>query len=94
MPSGQLCTIGDFPNVSRLFFYAVSRYGLFIEQIDRRHRERKHLVVLLDRHGTPVPIPEGSYFAHVASGEEMNLLENRLRDLSRTHDAQTAEATA
>lgn len=80
--------IGELPNPVRLFYYGISPHGLHVEIIDRRNRDKKHLVVLVDENGDPVTIPQGSRFQHVSSGEEMNLLENRLRELSRLQNAQ------
>lgn len=75
---GQLCTFGSGELLKKIFFYCTSP-GLFLEVIDRRNRNTKHLVRLVDPQGNLVPVPEGSHFEHVASGEEVNLLENYLR---------------
>lgn len=81
-PKGQLCTVGILPNITRLFYYSVSQLGLFVEVIDRRNRDMKHLLVLVDEHGTPVPLPIGCRFMHVESMESNNILENHLHRLS------------
>ena len=75
---GQLCTIGLLPNAVRVFFYDITK-GLHIEIIDRRNRDMKHLVQLVDADGNPVPIPSGARFVHVRSDECLNLLEHHLR---------------
>ncbi len=83
---GQLCTVGVYPNLTRLFFYSVSALGLHIEMIDRRNREVKHLLVLVDEHGAPVPLPENCRLAHIESQECNNLLENHLHRLSHEQE--------
>ena len=87
---GVLCTIGVIPNLTRLFFYSAGPLGLFIEMIDRRNRDLKHLLQLVDEHGRPVPIPENCRLAHIESQEANNLLENHLSRISREHE--TAKA--
>ena len=47
---GQLCTVGDLPNIKRVFYY-FTRGSLFIELIDRRNKDLKHLVRLVDAEG-------------------------------------------
>lgn len=79
---GQLATVGVLPNLRRLFYYCVVS-SLFIEIIDRKQRDTKHLMKLVDQEGNDIALPEGCRFIHVSSGEEMNLLENHLRELAR-----------
>ena len=75
---GKLCSVGVSPNQKRLFFYDVSQ-GLHIEIIDRRERELRHLVRLVDAEGNPVKIPAGSHFVELASEHCVNLLDQYLR---------------
>lgn len=83
---GQLATVGVLPNLRRLFYYSAAT-SLFIEIIDRKQRDTKHLMKLVDRDGNDVALPEGCRFIHVSSGEEMNLLENHLREHARRETA-------
>lgn len=74
---GQLCMFGTSEKMTKVFYYSTS--PLLIEVIDRRNRELKHLVRLVDGDGNQVELPEGCRFEHVRSDEELNLLENHLR---------------
>lgn len=87
---GQLASVGLYPNLTRLFYYSAGVLGVFIELIDRRNRDLKHLLVLVDAKGTPVTLPDGCRFAPVESLEQNNLLENHLYRLS--HERQEAKA--
>ena len=73
--------------MKRVFYYDVSK-GLHIELIDRRNKDQKHVVQLVDENDQPVPIPVGARFRHVCSEFGSNLLDNHLRKLSRTGDAE------
>jgi hypothetical protein len=81
---GQLCTIGSLPNLARVFYYSVA-YGLHIEIIDRRNRDTRHLVLLVDSEGVPIPIPKGARFVHVGSETGADILDNHVRSLDRKH---------
>lgn len=82
---GSLCTAGSLPNLTRVFYYCASPH-LLIEVIDRRQRSLKHLVMLVDEEGEPVPIPPGARFVHVESDADRDLLDIYVRRLSRSHD--------
>lgn len=73
--------------MKRVFYYDTSR-GLHIELIDRRNKDLKHVVRLVDAEGKPVPVPTGARFEHVCSDYGVNLLDNHLRKLSRSSDAE------
>ncbi|WP_145423041.1 hypothetical protein [Symmachiella dynata] len=68
--------------MTRVFYYSTSPQ-LLIEIIDRRKRDLKHLVRLVDRDGNPVLVPEGCRFEHIQSDECDNLLEHYAKDQER-----------
>ena len=78
---GHICTFGVHPNITRLFYYARGGQSesLYVEVIDRRNRDVRHLVRLVDQEGKPVKLPKGCVFEHVSSAEELHLLDNYLR---------------
>lgn len=88
---GSLCTVGTLPNLTRVFYYCV-RPHLLVEVIDRRRRTMKHLVMLVDEGGRPVPIPAGARFVHVESGELVDLLDVHARRLFRQTHGEEAQS--
>lgn len=84
---GQLCTVGEDANLKRVFYYDVTDV-LHIELIDRRNKDLKHVVVLVDEDDKPLKLPSGCRFVHVCSEYGSNLLDNHLRSVSRQAHAE------
>ena len=70
--------IGPETNPSRIFYYAIAS-ALYLEIIDKRNRDLKHVVRLVDVDGAPIALPPGARFEHVRSDECLNLLDHHLR---------------